>query len=124
MLDELKRWCVEYNVCERRERATSRNIIDIRWVVKWKYKLASTGTRTRGIRARLTVRGFKDMSAEGATFSATATRLAHRIVVSECVLRQSWELASMDIRKAFLQGATYAELAAEGTGVVKEVCFE
>eukprot|EP00971_Amphidinium_carterae_P298645 5933160-Amphidinium_carterae.2 len=114
MLDELKRWCTEYKVCERRSRASSRNIIDIRWVIKWKYKLSSTGSRSRGIRARLTVRGFKDMSAEGATFSAIATRLAHR----------NWELASLDVRKAFLQGATYAELAEEGTGVVKEVCFE
>eukprot|EP00971_Amphidinium_carterae_P059257 1171750-Amphidinium_carterae.1 len=70
------------------------------------------GTQEERGRARLTVRGFK------------ATRLAHRVVVGECALRKDRKLASLDIKKAFLQGATYAKLAAEGTGVVKEVCFE
>eukprot|EP00971_Amphidinium_carterae_P039991 785004-Amphidinium_carterae.4 len=124
MKDELERWCVEFKVCERRSRASATNVIDIRWVVRWKYKLGTDGIRRRGLRARLTVRGFKDMSPSNDVFSATASRLAQRIVVSESMMHDDWQLAGVDIRKAFLQGVTYAELAKETSSPMKEVNFE
>eukprot|EP00971_Amphidinium_carterae_P167802 3324647-Amphidinium_carterae.2 len=82
--------------------------------------------RRRGVRARLTVRGFKDMSPTTDVFSATASRLAQRIVASESVLHPDWQLAGIDIRKAFLQGVTltYEELSKETSTELKEVNFK
>lgn len=44
-------------------------------------------------------------------------------MVSECVQR-GWELASTDISRAFLQGTTYADLAAESGEEEKDVNFD
>ena len=121
MLQELKTW-QKYKCFSRRARSGAQNVIDCRWVLKWKY-VEVNGKSVRTIRARLTVRGFKDrQAADLDTYSGTAQRYAQRLVVSEAV-RRGWDLATADIEKAFLQGVTYDELA-ELTGEPKrEVNF-
>merc|ERR1712037_824241 len=66
---ELRTW-VKLGCVSRKPRAQARNIIDTRWVLKWKWDqptvsvhAASKTTQEaiRVIRARLTIRGFKDV---------------------------------------------------------------
>ena len=121
MLKELITWA-KMKCFSRRKRATAKNTIDCRWVLKWKIEEDTTSVdksaaglvskKRRVIRARLTVRGFKDLD-KGfvATYAGTSQRYSQRIIVSEAVLR-NWDIATTDISKAFLQGVTYKELAA------------
>ena len=69
MLEELKAWA-KYNCFTRRERRGARNVIDCRWVLKWKWEHEAVGADSsrgdqqkarRVIRARLIVRGFRDI---------------------------------------------------------------
>ena len=132
MLKELQTWA-QHGCFSRRSREGARNIIDCRWVLKWKWDTDATGTAEsaagqqaksrRVIRARLTVRGFKDCD-KGlvATYAGTSQRFSQRILVSEAVIR-GWDLATSDISKAFLQGVTYSELAALTGEKVREVNF-
>ena len=70
---ELETWH-KYDCFERRRRKQARNVIDCRWVLKWKVIVESNGTR-RIIRARLTVRGFKDRDAASVEgYAGTSTR--------------------------------------------------
>ncbi len=117
MLKELQTW-KKYGCFSRKQRAQARNIIDTRWVLKWKYV---DGERT--IRARLTVRGFKDR--EGhlvATFAGTVTRWGQRLITATAAQRR-WPLVSADIEKAFLQGMTYEEMARLTGEPMREVNF-
>ena len=118
ILDELKTW-QGFQCFERQKRSEARNVIDVRWVFKWKIKQGK-----RFIRARLCIRGFKDTgSDQDVNTSPTATRFSQRLLVSETAARR-WSLASTDIPKAFLQGISYAELA-KGTGrEERQVSFE
>jgi hypothetical protein len=59
MLSELKTWH-KLGCFSRKKRKDADNIIDCKWVLKWKKELLPDGTTRRIIRARLTVRGFKD----------------------------------------------------------------
>jgi hypothetical protein len=121
MYDELVLWH-QHGCFSRRERQGSKNIIDTRWVFKWK-KVTRDGRQQRIIRARLTVRGFKDTGAEGmSAYAGTASRWAQRLVVSEAVLR-GWPIVSADVAKAFLQGITYRELAELSGEPEREVNF-
>ena len=70
MLAELRRW-LDLGTLRRQRLRFSFNILDSRWVLKWK----GNDPKTRGLRARLTVCGFKDLQQSGMqTFSSTATR--------------------------------------------------
>ena len=130
MQKELKTW-VEMGCICRKARDQARNIIDCRWVLKWKedaeVKDASDSMKATVkrwvIRARLCLRGFKDLDAQGLeSYAGTASRFTQRILVSEAVIRK-WDLCTTDISKAFLQGVTYEELA-EATGEpLREVNF-
>ena len=62
MHKELLTW-VKYECFARHPRVTAKNIIDTRWVLKWKW-VKVNGKRARGVRARLTVCGFKDAQAQ------------------------------------------------------------
>ena len=63
------------------------------------------------VRARLTVRGFKDKERNDIDRHAgTSARSSQTLLVSEAVLR-GWDICTTDIYKAFLQGVTYEELA-------------
>ena len=118
MFRELKTWH-DLKCFSRKQRSEAACTIDTRWVFKWKYV---DGKRT--IRARLTLRGFKEFGADNqSNFAATATKWSQRLIVSECVLR-SWCLASRDIGKAFLQGVSYSEIAAETGQPERDVNFD
>ena len=115
---ELQTW-KDLKCFTRRPRCEAPTIIDTKWVFKWKHIGGA-----RKIKARLTLRGFKESGAdEQSNFAATATKWSQRLIVSECVLRK-WHLASTDISKAFLQGVTYQELAKETNAPVRDVSFE
>ena len=116
MYEELQTW-VKYGCISRKPRNQARNIIDVKWVKKWKFEQAARSvedSRTKGpadtkriIRARLTVRGFKDMDAKGLeNYAGTSQRYSQRIAVSVAV-QHGWDICTADLSKAFLQGVTY-----------------
>ena len=76
ILEELMVW-IQHECFVRRPRHGARNILDVRWVGKWK-KVKSKQDPTkqvRIIRMRMTLRGFKDTEAEGlATYAGTSSR--------------------------------------------------
>ena len=82
-----------------------------RFVLKWKYvKVGEASVRT--IRARMALRGFQDLDKENVeTYAGTASRLSQRILVSQCATEEGWELGTLDVSKAFLQGMTYEKIA-------------
>ena len=101
-LSELQTW-VKLGCLSRKLRSTARNIIDTRWVLKFKW-VQQGNQWIRTIRARLTVRGFKDSGkADVDRYAGTSSRSSPKVVVSEAVCR-GWEILSADISKAFLQG--------------------
>ena len=107
---ELLTW-IKFKCFERTPRRSARNIVDCKWVIKWKWELLPNGTQRRIIRARLTIRGFKDQDAHDLVrYAGTSQRYSQRMLVSEAANR-GWNLVSTDISKAFLQGVTYKELA-------------
>ena len=61
----------------RMRRSEARNVVDTRWVIKWKLV---DGKRI--VKVRITMRGFKDVCQSMETFAGTATRWAQRIVNS------------------------------------------
>ena len=73
---------------------------------------------------RMAQRGFKDVDVESLqVFSGTSSRLSQRIVVSECVVR-NWRMTTLDLKKAFLKGVTYEELADLTGEATRGVNFE
>ena len=89
---ELETW-VKYGCISRKKRSCSRNIIDLKWVIKLKFEQAArsvhesqqTGPANtkRAIRARLTVRGFKYVDARRLdNYDGTSQRYSQRILVS------------------------------------------
>ena len=130
MYEELKTW-ISHNCFRRHRRRVATNILDVKWVLKWKWipvKDKSGATRyVRVIRARLTQRGFKDLDKGNLqTFSGTASRLAQKLIVSEVCVRQDqhWDMWTVDVRKAFLKGISYEELAAATGEPLRVVNFE
>ena len=117
MLKELQTW-EKLKRFSRRPRQGARNIIDVRWVIKYKWetpaKDATAGEShraeakpERNIRARLTVRGFKDSDkADIDRYAGTSSKCSQKLLVSEAV-RNQWPVFTADISKAFLQGVTY-----------------
>ena len=75
---------------------SAKNRVDTRWVIKWK---AIEGERA--IKARITMRGFKDMQESMETFAGTASRWAQRVVCSVCVQHSDFKLWSFDVSAAF-----------------------
>ena len=133
MLKELQTWA-KLQCFSRKKRTQAKNIIDCRWVIKWKHEVAtssaSAGSSAEGapttkkvIRARLTVRGFKDMQAHNLdSYAGTSQRYSQRLVCSEAVLK-GWSICTTDISKAFLQGVTYEELSELTGEPIREVNF-
>ena len=118
-----------------RSRAMAKNIIDCRWIIKWKHEVAAvsvadaskqSGASTvskRVIRCRLTVRGFKDRDAQNLdSHAGTSQRYSQRLVCSEAAHR-GWSICTTDISKAFLQGVTYEELSSLTGEPIREVNF-
>ena len=130
MVSELQTWA-KFQCFSRKLRKDARNIIDCRWVLKWKWEIAATSVADsttkqesrRVIRARLTVRGFKDLEKHLVEkYAGTSQRFSQRILVSEAVIRK-WDIATTDISKAFLQGVTYKELSDMTGEPMREVNF-
>jgi hypothetical protein len=121
-LKELQTW--QHCKCmERAPRHTCSNIIDCKWVRKWKVEEQTDGTTKRYIRSRLTVRGFKDRDADNLdTFAATSTHPSQRIVCS-IAAQKKLTLSTADISKAFLQGITYQQLHEQTGQPLRDVAF-
>ena len=108
-LKELTSWN-DLKCFSRKLRRDAYNIIDTRWVIKFKW-VHNDGEWVRIIRARLTVRGFKDSGKQDVDrYAGTSSRSSQKVVVSEAVAR-GWDIFSANISKASLQGVTYKELA-------------
>ena len=136
--EELISW-IKHKCFERKPRRLARNILDVRWVAKWKFVKASSvdkgyaidatttkreDGKVRVIRMRMTLRGSKDWDALMLeTYSGTAKRLSQKLVASEAATR-GWAMAAIDIRKAFLKGVSYDELAKETGEPRRDVNFE
>ncbi|CAK0838336.1 unnamed protein product [Prorocentrum cordatum] len=117
MKDELQRWA-GLKVFQRFPKDQADNVIDSRWVHKWK---EIDGKKQ--VRARLTVRGFKDMqSPELSTFAGTTTRWGQRLV-NQVTAQRKWRLFSADISQAFLRGLTFEQVAAMGGEVKRKAQF-
>ena len=122
-LEELRIW-MKYGCFERAPRASSRNVMDSKFVTKWKKTKDSCGTEVRIIRQRLALRGFKDLqAAELEAHAATGSRLSQRLLCSEAACRPHWRFVALDISKAFLQGLTYKEIASRTGEEERDVCF-
>ena len=104
LIEELGIW-IQHACFHRRPRAGARNILDVRWVGKWKFVKAkdNPNNKVRIIRMRMTLRGFKDMDANDlVTFAGTSSRISKRLVVSESVVR-GFIMAALDMKKTFLR---------------------
>jgi hypothetical protein len=118
MRDELQRW-VATKAFARHPRKLAHNCLDSRWVLKWKLV---DGKRI--IKARLTVRGYKDLQGgEVKTMAATASRWGQRVVCMAAV-QNDWVLYSADVSQAFLQGMSFDEVAKLKGEVKRSVQFE
>jgi hypothetical protein len=121
MLKELQAWA-KLKCFSRKLRKLARNIIDVRWVIKFKYELPTSSANggpvsnvravaVRTIRARLTVRGFKNVQKNDvARYAGISSRSAQNIICYEAA-RRGWPICSADISKAFLQGMSYTDMA-------------
>ncbi len=75
------------------------------------------------IRARLCLRGFKDLDTKDLdSYAGNASRFTQRILVSEAVIRR-WDICTTVISKAFVQGVTYEELAVATGKPLREVNY-
>ena len=105
MYYDIMRWHT-LGAFKRMPRKLATNVIDARWVLKWKLVAGK-----RIIQARLVVRGFKDLqAAQLSTFAGTTSRWGQRIVNSVAVQR-GWQLFTADVSQAFLRGLTFEEAA-------------
>ena len=110
ILEELKIWH-RYGCFKRVPKAGASNIMDSRFVAKWKKIEDESNQPKKIVRMRLALRGFKDIQAdELEAFAATASRQSQRILCSELACRPHWKFVSLDVNKAFLQGMTYKEI--------------
>eukprot|EP00971_Amphidinium_carterae_P242958 4824075-Amphidinium_carterae.1 len=77
---KLKEWrsLFELGCFRRLPRTSARNLLDGKWVLRWKEDKSSPDGRK--LKARITLRGFKEWNTGFATFAGTATRLAQRMV--------------------------------------------
>ncbi len=105
MYDEIMRWHT-LGAFKRMSHKLATNVIDARWVLKWKQVAGK-----KIIQARLVVRGFKDLqAAQLSTFAGTTSRWGQRIVNSVAV-QKGWHLFTADVSQAFLRGLTLAQAA-------------
>ena len=102
MIKELERWS-RHKAWQRRPRAGSQNVLQSRWVLKWKNMQGS-----RGVKARLVVQGFQDRQ-ETQTFAGTSSRWGQRLLLI-LATQFEWDLLSLDVSEAFLRGISFKEL--------------
>ena len=110
ILEELHVWN-NHTCFRRRLRSQCHNIMDSRFVAKWKIVIEK-GIRKKLLRMRMTLRGFKDLEADRLVkYAATVSRQSQRLISSEAACHDNWIIISIDVNKAFLKGLTYDELA-------------
>ena len=120
ILEELKIWN-SYGCFKMVSRKGAENIIDSRFVAKWKVKDPNKPYESRIIRMRMALRGFKEWCADALdTYAGTGSKISQRLLLSEAACHPEWSFLSLDINKAFLQGVTYEELA-QATGQEERV---
>ena len=107
---------VEHKTFARAPRSQCGNICSSRWVLRWK---EVDGQRC--VKARLTIRGFEDLT-DVPSYASTATRWTQRLVVSIAVQRK-WSLYIADVSTAFLRGMSFQELANITDSPMREVAF-
>ena len=104
---------------ERFPRKDSRNRVDTRWVINWKWvdgKLI--------IKCRLIMRGFRDRDQDLETFAGTATRSGQRVVNSITIQHPDFVLFSLDVSQAFAKGLTFEEYARLTGTQLRQVEFD
>ena len=105
-LSELRKW-VNLGALKISNRVGSPNIMDSRWVIR--FKRMPDGSLV--IKARLCIRGFKDGQIEMLdTFAGTASRYGQR-AVNIVAATKRWLLWSLDVSQAFLKGLTFEEVS-------------
>ena len=105
MIKELQRWS-KHKAWRRRSLKGSENLLQSRWVLKWKEM-----KHVRGIKARLVVQGFLDKQSVS-NYSGTTSRWGQRLIIILSV-QINWSLLSLDVSEAFLRGITFQELHEE-----------
>ena len=84
-------------------RKNATNEIDAIWVRRWKDR------KLKIIKSRICGRGFLDrQKTQVLRHSSTASRLSHRLAL-QLALQYGYELESLDVCTAFLQGLTFAD---------------
>ena len=105
-LSELRKW-VNLGALKIRNRAGSPNIMDSRWVIRFKRMPDSSLI----VKSRLCIRGSKDGQIEMLdTFAGTASRYGQR-AVNIVAATKRWLLWSLDVSQAFLKGLTFEEVS-------------
>ncbi|CAE7222318.1 unnamed protein product [Symbiodinium sp. CCMP2592] len=109
-LEELHTWN-KYRCFKRVPRSTAHNVMDSKFVAKWKVVKDAQGKPQRIVRMRLALRGFKDLREGLENFAATGSRQSQRLLSSEVACHSGWKLVAVDVAKAFLQGMSYQEMS-------------
>ena len=122
-LEELQTWN-KYKCFKRVPRATAKNVMDSKFVAKWKMVQDAQGKEQRIVRMRLALRGFKDLREGLENFAATGSRQSQRLLSSEVACHPGWKLVAVDVAKAFLQGMTYQEMSKLTGEAEHEVHFD
>ena len=110
----MRRWH-SHGAWTRCPKATAKNRLDSRWVLKWKKRRDKAGNWETVITARLTARGFRDVQTVE-TFSATTSRWGQRLILVVAA-QMGWSIISADVSQAFLRGVTFKTLAEAGEEV-------
>ena len=105
MIKELQRWS-KHKAWRRRSLKGSENLLQFRWVLKWKEM-----KNVRGIKARLVVQGFLDKQSVS-NYSGTTSRWGQRLIIILSV-QMNGSLLSLDVSEACLRGITFQELHEE-----------
>ena len=114
MILELQRWN-KHKAWVRSPRKLARNLLQSRWVLKWKEI-----NKQRQVKGRLVVQGFRDRQ-EVSNFAGTTSRWGQRAVLI-IATQYNWPLVSADVSEAFLRGLSFEELASEdGSKPLREV---
>eukprot|EP00971_Amphidinium_carterae_P181024 3590931-Amphidinium_carterae.1 len=96
---------VDHEVLEEIAPANARNIIDGKWVRRWKFDAKGD----RNVKSRFCLRGFRDKQKDSMNTAAfTASRMTQKIVTSMSVLVDH-AMISLDISTAFLQGHAFEQ---------------
>ena len=98
-------------------RSEAHNVCSSRWVFKYK-----SIDNVRTVKARLTIRGFEDMSVSEDNYAGTATRWSQRVIASVAVQR-IWRIFVTDVSTAFLRSMSFSDMAKDSGGVAREVSF-